>query len=335
VSNTPGALLQPDGIEADEWSALGRNVVWIGDANEHPPVGLQAVVIGLDANGILDCSAPEAFDVLLTSRPAAPAPWVSITGNRLAAHADMLAAAVRDNPIAATMLARTLRLTQRLTHADALDVESMAYSVLLGGAEFRSWRAAQTLSVTPSSSNNELVVWSRGDDGVTISLNDPAHGNAMTAAMRDALYGALVNIFDDPTRPSVRLLGVGRCFSTGGHLPEFGSAQDLAKAHIVRTLHSCARLLHALGDRAHVHLHGACIGSGLEIPAAAHHRIATPDAWFQLPELRMGLIPGAGGTVFVPRAIGRHRTAWMVLSGKRLNATQALAMGLIHAIAPQ
>jgi enoyl-CoA hydratase/carnithine racemase len=100
-------------------------------------------------------------------------------------------------------------------------------------------------------------------------------------------------------------------------------------------LHNCARLLHDLGERASVHLHGACIGAGLEIPAAAQRRIATPDAWFQLPELRMGLIPGAGGTVFVPRAIGRHRTAWLVLSGKRITAKQALLLGLIHAIAPR
>jgi enoyl-CoA hydratase/carnithine racemase len=97
-------------------------------------------------------------------------------------------------------------------------------------------------------------------------------------------------------------------------------------------LRSCAALLDRLGARASAQLHGACVGSGLEVPAAAALRTATADAWFQLPELRMGLIPGAGGTASVERAIGRHRTAWMLLSAKRIDARQALAWGLVHEI---
>lgn len=335
MSNTRDTLLQPDSIEADEWSALGSNAVWTGAAHVPPPTGVQSVLIGLDAAGTLDCDTPDAFDVLLTPQQRAPAPWISVAADRIAAHAEMLAGAVRRHPIAATLLARTLRLTEGLPIGQALDVESLAYSTLLGGAEFQSWRAEHPSPVSTPPPHDELVSITRVDDHVSISLNDPALGNAMTAAMRDALFGALVNILDDPSRPAVRLNGIGRCFSTGGHLAEFGSAQDLANAHIVRTLHSCGRVLHELGDRASVHLHGACIGSGLEIPAAAHHRTAAPDAWFQLPELRMGLIPGAGGTVFLPRAIGRQRTAWMALSGKRISAQQGLSMGLIHAIGTQ
>jgi enoyl-CoA hydratase/carnithine racemase len=97
-------------------------------------------------------------------------------------------------------------------------------------------------------------------------------------------------------------------------------------------LHSCARALDALGVRGAAHLHGACVGSGIEVAAAAHRRIAHGDAWFQLPEVTMGLIPGAGGTVTIARAIGRHRTLWMLLSAKRIGAQQALRWGLIHAI---
>src|SRR3546814_15863087 len=87
--------------------------------------------------------------------------------------------------------------------------------------------------------------------------------------------------------------------------------------HAVRTLHSCARALDVLGSRGTVRLHGACVGSGVEVAAAAHRRIAAADSWFQLPEVRMGLIPGAGGTATVARAIGRHRTLWMLLSARR------------------
>ena len=332
MSNNRDALLQPDRIEADEWSALGRNAVWIGPANAMPPTGVQSVLIGVDADGTLDCRAPDAVDVLLTSRADAPAPWVSIAEDRLATHVDGLSRAVQNHPFAATLLARTLRLTESLPITQALDVESLAYSTLLGGAEFRAWRTLQSPSIAAPKSNTDFLVVTREDDGVTISVNDPERSNAMTAEMRDALYGALVNILEDPSAPTVRLSGIGRCFSTGGYLPEFGSAQDLAKAHVVRTLHSCAKVLHELGDRVSVHLHGACIGSGIEVPTAAHYRTAAPGAWFQLPELSMGLIPGAGGTVFLPRAIGRHRTAWMALSGQKITAKQALSMSLIHAI---
>jgi enoyl-CoA hydratase/carnithine racemase len=92
-------------------------------------------------------------------------------------------------------------------------------------------------------------------------------------------------------------------------------------------------LLHELGDRATVHLHGACIGSGIEIAAAAAHRHAEPGAFFQLPELAMGLIPGAGGTVSVARAIGRHRTCYLVLSGRRLPRDMAAHWGLVTPVA--
>jgi enoyl-CoA hydratase/carnithine racemase len=90
-----------------------------------------------------------------------------------------------------------------------------------------------------------------------------------------------------------------------------------------------------MADRAeifHVHVQGACVGAGLEMAAFAARLIATPEAWFQLPELAMGLIPGAGGCVSVPRRIGRQRAALMFLSGRRINAATALRWGLIDAI---
>lgn len=335
VAQDGASFLQPDGIDADDWSALGAHPVWIGRADTRPPSAVQSVLIGVDKEGALACHETKAFDVLLTSRADAPAPWVSLPADQLAAHTQRLGDSVRSHPIAATVLARVLRLTAALPFDQALDVESLAYSTLLGGEEFRQWRARQPHHEPKPAAQGALINVARTDDHVTITLTDPARDNAMTAAMRDALYGALVNLLDDPSHPTLHLRASGRCFSTGGYLPEFGTTQDLAQAHIVRTLHSCARAMHALGARARVHLHGACIGAGLEVPAAAHHRVATPDAWFQLPELHMGLIPGAGGTVTVAGAIGRHRTAWMVLSGKRIAARQALSMGLIHAIAPQ
>ncbi len=296
-----------------------------------PAVAAQTVFIGVDREGVVPPVDPAMFDVLLTCAPEAPAPWVFMPARKLEAHTAALGTAVETWPVAATILCRVLRLSEGMPFSMAVDIESFAYSTALGGAEFRRWRQQHEREPILHC-DNELVLVERDLDLVTLQLNHPEAQNAMTAAMRDALYAALANVLDDPSSPKVVLKGVGRCFSTGGALGEFGTSTDLAQAHVIRTLRNCAGLLDQLGERSSVRLHGACVGSGLEVPAAAAHRSATADAWFQLPELRMGLIPGAGGTASVPRAIGRHRTAWMALSGKRIGVRQALAWGLIHEI---
>lgn len=321
----------PDHLDADRLSAPGGQPVLIVDTAgwRRPSAPIQAVVIGIDRRGVLPTVVVDDFDLLLTAAEGAPRPWVS--DPRPERLAERLAGAVRANPFAATIAAELLRLTAGLCFADALKIESLAYSTLLGGAEFARWRA-RTAIAGPSPVPAQPLSVQRKGDRLTLTLDDPANRNAMSAPMRDALYEALANALDDPTRPDVLLTGAGRCFSTGGSLAEFGTARDLAEAHAVRTLHSCARALDALGARGAVHLHGACVGSGIEIAAAAQCRIASGDAWFQLPEVTMGLIPGAGGTATVARAIGRHRTLWMLLSAKRIGARQALDWGLIHAI---
>ncbi len=76
-------------------------------------------------------------------------------------------------------------------------------------------------------------------------------------------------------------------------------------------------------------VHGACIGAGIELPAFARRVVAREDTWFQLPELAMGLVPGAGGTVSIPRRIGRQRTAWLALTSQRIDAETAWRWGLV------
>lgn len=323
----------PDHLDADRLSAPGGQPIWVVDAAawRRPSVPLQALIIGVDRAGAIPAIVADDFDLLLTSAADSRRPWVTVSARDFYVQVEKLTEAARAHPLAATIAAQVLRLAAKLPIADALTVESLAYSSLLGGGEFARWRKTAKIgdgAPTPS----DPVIVERTGDRITLTLNDPVNRNAMTAAMRDALYEALANALDDPSRPEVILRGAGKCFSTGGALPEFGTARDLAEAHAVRTLHSCARALDALGPRATVRLHGACVGSGIEVAAAANRRIATSDAWFQLPEISMGLNPGAGGTATVARAIGRHRTLWMLLSGKRVGATQARDWGLLHAI---
>ena len=298
-------------------------------AGEEFDPGDGAIHVAVDRAGTLAIGDLARFDVALTAAAEPPAPWVGLAPARLG----QLAEGVARAPLAALVLTRVLRIGEALPFAAALELESLAYSTLLGGAEFARWRAANPAGAMPPEPADP-VRYEREGDAVTLTLASPATRNAMSATMRDALYAGLASVIEDPSEPTLVLRGEGRCFSTGGELAEFGSAGDLAIAHLVRTRRSAALLLHRLGDRAEVRLHGACIGSGIEIAAAAARRIAAAGMIFQLPELGMGLIPGAGGTVTIARAIGRHRTAWLALSGRRIGAARALDWGLIHDIVP-
>jgi enoyl-CoA hydratase/carnithine racemase len=128
------------------------------------------------------------------------------------------------------------------------------------------------------------------------------------------------------------LNGNGPSFSAGGDLDEFGTRPDPATAHITRLARSPARLIHQLGDRVEVHIHGVTLGGGIEIAAFAGTVTAAADTSIGLPELELGLIPGAGGTVSVTRRIGRQRTTALALSGARIDADTADAWGLIDRV---
>src|SRR6516165_4805169 len=140
----------------------------------------------------------------------------------------------------------------------------------------------------------------------------------------------------DPSVTGVVLSGNGPSFCSGGDLAEFGTFADPASAHLARTRHSPALALDALtarlGRSCRAEVHGRVMGSGLEMAAFCGWVEARDDSVFGLPELGLGLIPGAGGTVSVTRRIGRWRTAYLVLAGHTVYADVALAWGLADAI---
>jgi hypothetical protein len=127
-------------------------------------------------------------------------------------------------------------------------------------------------------------------------------------------------------------LAAGKAFSIGAELGEFGTTCDPATAHALRMETLPAHAIARCADRFSAHVQGACVGTGVEMTAFAQLLTATSNAWFQLPELSMGIIPGAGGCVSLTRRIGRQRAALMILSGKRIGAKTALDWGLIDAI---
>lgn len=172
----------------------------------------------------------------------------------------------------------------------------------------------------------------RNDHSLRLTLNRPRNRNAISLEMRDALVEALDLAFVDDDITSIRIDGAGRCFSVGGDLAEFGLAPDPATAHWVRGIRSPARSMTRCGPHLKINTHGACIGAGVELAAFARCVTATPTTFFQLPELKMGLLPGSGGCVSLSRRIGKHRTAYMGLSGRRIGALAARDWGLVDQI---
>jgi enoyl-CoA hydratase/carnithine racemase len=244
------------------------------------------------------------------------------------AAAGELADAVTRTPRAAVALVRLVRATGSLPVPDALAAESATYSMLLAGEEFRRWLAGRTPRTMPAPGADPVVV--RRTGGILdVVLNRPERHNAFDRSIRDGLVDALDVALADRSITEVHLRGAGRSFCSGGDLDEFGTTGDVSTAHLVRLDRSVAARVHRCRERVVAHVHGACVGAGIEIPSFAGTVLAHPDSWFRLPELGMGLIPGAGGTVGIARRIGRWRTAYLALSGARLDVSTALRWGLV------
>ena len=249
-------------------------------------------------------------------------------------HLAALHAAAARNPQAAVVLGGVLQTVESLPVSAALDVESLAYSTLLGGTEFGRWLAGRGPRPGPPLVADPVLL-ERSGDRLLITLNRPQRRNAYGRQVRDALVEALRLALLDPTLDRVVLEGAGPCFCAGGDLDEFGTTPDLTTAHLVRTRAGAGRLLYDIAARTEVRVHGPCVGAGIELPAFAGTLVADPAATFRLPEVSMGLIPGAGGTVSIPRRIGRWRTLYLALTGVAIDAPTALRWGLVDEVAPR
>jgi enoyl-CoA hydratase/carnithine racemase len=211
--------------------------------------------------------------------------------------------------------------------------ESLAYSTLQAGPEFARWLAERGPARMPEIA--DPVQAQRDGDTLRIRFNRPQRHNAFSTDARAALLEALTVAQLDPSVSGIMLSGNGPSFCSGGDLAEFGTFADPASAHLARTRHSPALALDALtarlGRSCRADVHGRVMGSGLEMAAFCGWIEARDDSVFGLPELSLGLIPGAGGTVSVTRRIGRWRTAYLVQSGRTVGADTALAWGLVDA----
>jgi enoyl-CoA hydratase/carnithine racemase len=288
------------------------------------------VVVVAREPGWLPGESCSVADVVLTEDVAASGAFTAPAGG-VQAGLDALGAALAANPVAGTALVLLLRSCAGLSGPAALIAESATYSALQEGAEFHRWRSSRPASKPEPGGDRVLVERSAGV--LRITLSRPDRRNAVDWRMRDALTAALAIAAREPALQVV-LAGAGPDFCAGGDLDEFGSRPDPAVAHLVRLARSPALLLHQLSARTTACLHGACLGAGVELPAFASRIIASEDARFAMPELRLGLIPGAGGTVSLTHRIGRWRTAYLALTGLPIGAQDALQWGLVDAVEP-
>jgi Enoyl-CoA hydratase/isomerase len=281
-------------------------------------------------------SASAARQVVSVADVPGPGP----ASTDLEAAAGRLRDAVERSPRAAIACGQLVRQTAALGTGEGLAAEAAAYSLLLGGPEFARWlgergpaRPAPARPAGRREAPAEPVLVTRDGGRLSIVLNVPERRNAFSAEVREALLDAVLLAEADETIESVTLRGAGPAFCSGGDLDEFGTATDLVAAFLVRLSRAPWRVIERIAPKVTVFAHGGCVGAGTEITAYAGRVVATPDAFFALPEVRMGLVPGAGGSVSVVRRIGRWRAAWLMLTGERLPAATALRWGLVDEIA--
>ncbi|MCC7077355.1 MAG: enoyl-CoA hydratase/isomerase family protein [Acidimicrobiia bacterium] len=292
----------------------------LGEEEARALGALPAVTVAVTAAPAATAVGLDAFDVVLAGTDADTERDLAVLSQRVPAH-----------PQACVTLVRLLRHSARLDVVGGIFAESLAYSTLQAGPEFAHWLASRHASDPPPVNPVPLRVARDGAD-LHLTFCRPEIHNAFGFEVRDAVVEALQLAAADPSIETIVLDGEGPSFCSGGDLREFGTFTDPATAHQIRTGRSAGYWIHRVADRVHARIHGACVGSGIELPAFAAHVTAAPDLHVRLPEVGMGLIPGAGGTVSLPRRIGRQRTAWLALTGDRVDVATALEWGLVDEI---
>ncbi|WP_345495045.1 enoyl-CoA hydratase/isomerase family protein [Nocardia callitridis] len=337
ASGVPSLDLDANGVArrpltvVDLGSPASGDVVRAATDSVRAAVGL---VVGVTDGDISSDLAPlvEAFDLTVGGGAGAAGDRRLVAVDDASRALTELDSAVTARPNAALVLGHVLRDGQGSDVRAALAREAAAYSMLLSGAEFADWLTHRGRArARPEAREAPLVAVERTGDVLDIVLSRTAKRNAMDHALREELVEALtIAVSDDGLR--VVLSGAGPAFCAGGDLDEFGSATDYCAAYLVRLERHPGWLVHRVRERITAHVHGACIGAGVEMPSFAGRVVAASDARFALPEVSMGLIPGAGGTVSIPWRIGRWRTAWLALTGQPIDAHAALRWGLVDEV---
>src|SRR6185437_4256233 len=175
---------------------------------------------------------------------------------------------------------------------------------------------------------NDVTDLSRDGEIAIITLNSPPV-NALSARVRNGLAEAFRKAGSDAEAKAIVLICAGETFSAGADITEFGKPpQGTSLLDLEDVIENTPKPVIAA-------IHGTALGGGLEVALCAHYRVGVPSAKCGLPEVNIGLLPGAGGTQRLPRIVGVETALDMVTSGRHVGAKQCLDMGLIDELAPE
>jgi len=180
---------------------------------------------------------------------------------------------------------------------------------------------------------SELVKFSnQGGIGVITVDNPPV--NALSPGVPEGILAAVKAAQTDDSIQALVLIGSGRTFIAGADIREFGKITSGER----KDKFSLTELMLVMEDSTKpviCAIHGTAFGGGLEVAMGAHYRVAVASAQVGQPEVKLGLIPGAGGTQRLPRLVGEARAKELILLGRRIGAQQALAYGLVNQVVPR
>ncbi|MES3000856.1 MAG: 3-hydroxyacyl-CoA dehydrogenase NAD-binding domain-containing protein [Pseudomonadota bacterium] len=171
----------------------------------------------------------------------------------------------------------------------------------------------------------ELVI----EDGIAILTIDSPPVNALSATVRDGLMAGIAQAGADPAVKAIVLICAGRTFIAGADIAGMG------KPRTGTPLQDILPAIEGANQPVIAAMHGTALGGGFELALACHYRVAVPSAKCGLPEVKLGILPGAGGTQRLPRIVGVQRALEMVTSGEHVGAKASLEMGLFDELVPE
>lgn len=179
----------------------------------------------------------------------------------------------------------------------------------------------------------KTLIYEKKDHIAYVTLNRPEALNVYNIQMRDDLYQVLSAIKDDPEVRAVIFRGAGeKAFCAGADLNEFLTAPSPVIAREVRFGRDVWNLFLSIPQPLIAAVHGFVLGSGIEIALCCDIRIASEDTKFGLPEVGLGIIPAAGGTQTLPRAIGMAKALEMLLTNRWMSGEEAYRIGLVNQV---